>query len=217
MPDLPAGFAFRLNIPTWLDGISTIVLIKDSYFESSLKASYRQFCYGIKADKVLGGTFLSAGIRYQEDENFKALFSVKRVVLGVDLFGDVALGYDGLTWSPRVLTGFFKEWQDFKLYGEYYYAGTVDGLPDHTMGLAAGYNNIGETSIDLGIQWFHTFVDDSGIVTIVATWPAWKFITATIGLPIVYGSDDSRYIRTNADPAKRRIALAFGLEFAISF
>jgi hypothetical protein len=217
MNDTFSGFALRASLPTLLDGVSAIGLLKNGYFESGTLASYREFGYAIKADQVLFGTLLSLGGRYQVDEGLNAILSVKRTVLGVDLLADVVLHDSEAARYNRVLTGFFKEWTDFKVYGEYYYTGAATGVADHSAGLACGFNNVFGTPVDLGAQWIHAFVDGSGTVTTGLTWVPWKFITATIAVPVVYGDDGSRHVLANADPVKRRVSLAFGLEMAVSF
>jgi len=217
MSDTATGFALRASLPTLLDGVSAIGLLKADYFESGTLASYKQIGYAVKADKILFGTLLSLGGRYQVDEGVNALFSAKRTILGVDLLADVVLHDIGTAQYYQVLAGFFKEWTNFKLYGEYYYNGATTGGADHSAALACGFNNVFGTPLDLGAQWIHAFMDGSGTVTTGLTWVPWKFITAKVGVPVVYGADASRYVTGNADPGKRRVALALGLEMAVSF
>lgn len=219
MSDTYSGFALRASLPTLLDGVSAIGLLKSEYFESGTLASYKQICYAVKADQVLLGTLLSLGGRYQVDEGINAILSVKRTILGVDLLADVVLHDNEASRYYQVLAGFFKEWTDFKVYGEYYYTGATVDVPDHSAGLACGFNNVFGTPIDVGAQWIHAFIDGSGTVTAGLTWVPWKFITAKIGVPVVYGEEGSRYVVALAttDPGKRRVSLAFGLEMAVSF
>jgi hypothetical protein len=213
LEDAVDGYSIRANLPTILDGISLISLINQPDL-----TSYRQLVYAAKADQVLLGTMLSLGARYQIDEGLNALLSVKRVVWGIDLLADAVVHYDADSLYPRVLAGFFKEWPDVKLYGEYYFNGTVEGNMDHSAGLACGFNNIMGAPIDLGLRWIHTLYDSSGSVIAGLAWKPWKYITATLALPIAYGPDGSRYVTiNNDDDAKRRLALAFGLEMAVSF
>jgi len=217
MSDTVSGFALRASLPTLADGVSAIGLIKNGYFLSDKLASYKEICYAIKADQVLLDTMISLGGRYQVDEGLNAILSLKRTYFGIDLLADVVFFERSAVRYQRVLAGFFKEWTNFKVYGEYYYSGAIAGNADHSTGLACGFNNVFGTPIDAGAQWIHAFVDGSGSVTAGITWVPWKFITATIALPVVYGDEGSRYMVANADPVKRRAALAFGLEMAVSF
>lgn len=217
MGDTATGFTLRASLPTLLDGVSAIGLLKNGYFESGTLASYKEICYAVKADQVLLGTLLSLGGRYQVDEGLNAMLSVKRTILGVDVLADLVLHDSETARYHRFLAGFFKEWTDFKVYGEYYYTGAAAEVADHSAGLACGFNNVLGTPLDLGAQWIHAFIDGSGTVTTGLTWVPWKFITATIAVPVVYGDDGSRYVLANADPVKRRLALAFGLEMVVSF
>jgi hypothetical protein len=214
MADAAAGYSLRANLPTIMDGISLISLINQPD-----ASSYTQIVYAGKADKVLLGTMFSLGARYQIDEGVNALLSVKRVVLGIDLLADAIVHYDADSLYPKVLAGFFKEWPRVKLYGEYYYNGAVAGDMDHSAGLAWGFNNIAGTPVDLGLRWIHTLYDSSGSVIAGLTWKPWKYITASLALPVAYGPDGSRYVSTtyNEDVAMRRLVLAFGLEMAVSF
>jgi len=217
MADVASGFALRANLPTLLDGVSLIGLMKAGYFETPLMASYKEIGYAAKVDKILWGTLLSFGARYQVDEGLNALVSVKKVVAGVDLLADFTMHGAGEIRTYQALAGFYKEWTDFTLYGEYSYAGSIEDAVDQSVGLAFGINNIFDTPIDLGFQWLHAFIDGSGTLTGGITWSPWSHITVEIGVPVVYGDDSSRYVAANADPAGRRIALALGLELSASF
>jgi len=213
MSDAAAGFSLRANLPTVLNGVSVVGMINQPDV-----TSYQQIVYAAKADEVLLGTMLSLGARYQIAEGLNALVSIKRVVWGLDLLVDTVVHYDAISLYPRVLAGFFKEWPEVKLYGEYYYDGATAGSADHTAGLACGFNDIAGTPLDLGLQWIHTFYDASGSATAGLTWKPWKYLTATLALPIAYGPDGSRYVTTsNADVADRRLALVFGLAMEVSF
>jgi len=217
MADASSGFALRASLPTLLNGVSAIGLMKSGYFESGTLASYKQVCYALKADQVLWGTMLSLGGRYQVDEGLNAILSVKRVVLGVDLLADAVLHESDGSRYFRALAGFFKEWQDVKLYGEYYYTGAAAGEAEHLAGLAVGFNNVFDTPVDLGAQWLHALSDGSGTVTAGLTWSPWKFITVTVAVPVVYGEAGTHFILANDDPAKRLVSIALGLEMAVSF
>lgn len=213
MSDAVNGYSLRANVPTVLSGLSIIGMINRPG-----ASSFWQIAYAAKVDEVLWGTMLSLGARYQIDEGLNALMSVKRVLWGVDLLADVVLHYDSASLYPRVLSGFYKEWPDVRLYGEYYFDGSIAGVVDHTVGLVCGFNNIAGTVLDLGFQWLHAFIDNSGSVTAGLAWKPWKFLTATIALPVAYGSDGSRYVTAyNEDISKRRIALVFGLVMEVSF
>ncbi|OHD26343.1 MAG: hypothetical protein A2Y38_00145 [Spirochaetes bacterium GWB1_59_5] len=213
MADAAEGFSLRANLPTVMGGVSVIGMTNRSGI-----TSYRQIVYAAKVDEVVLETMLSLGVRYQVHEGLNALLSVKRVLWGVDLLSDVVVHYDESSMYPRVLAGFFKEWPEVRLYGEYYYDGSVSGGVDHTAGLVCGFNNIAGTPLDLGLQWMHAFIDNSGSATAGLTWKPWKYITATLALPVAYGADDSRYVTTsNSDIANRRIVLVFGIEMSVSF
>lgn len=229
MSDAASGFSFRASLPTLLDGVQAVALIN-----RGAVASWQELCYAARADKLFWGTLVSAGVRYQRDEGLKALVSVKKTVFGVDLFGDLVVYRHDASGYEQILAGFFKEWKDVKLYGEYYYNGATwpagpaetrapfDGFlaagSDHTLGLACGFNNVFGTPVDAGFKLIHTFFDGSGLAMAGLTWKPWKMISATLALPVAYGADGSRYVGpSNPDAARRRLALVFGLELSASF
>lgn len=213
MSDAGGSFSLRASLPALLNGVSAVALINRDDI-----VSYQQACYAAKADIVVLETMLSLGARIQLDDGLKALFSLKKVLWGVDLLADVAIHKVGEDWNPRVLAGFFKEWEYAKLYGEYYGDGTSDGGFAHIAGLAFGYKDILGTPLDLGIKWLHAFADQSGSVTPAVVWSPWNHLSANVAAPFVYGPEDGRYVTSNnPDGAKRRIVIVFGLELSASF
>lgn len=212
MSDAGGMFSLRASLPALLSGVSAVALLPPG------ATSYQQLAYAAKADLVFLETLLSLGVRYQKDSGPSALVSVKRTIWGVDILADAALRYTETSWNPRILAGFFKEWERAKLYGEYYYDGTAQPGLDHTAGLAFGYKDVLGTPLDLGLKWFHAFLDHSGSATAALVWKPWKYITAIVALPVAYGPDGGRYVAaSNPDAAKRRLALLFGLEMKVSF
>ena len=212
------GVTVRATFPTVLDGVSFVSFYDDSFKEKEQSLNGQDLAYGMLADKTLGSINLSAGLRVRKDERFKTLNSFKTVLFGTDLFSDLVVHFDN-NEEPlfEILGGFFREWTDFKLYGEYYFDGSDEDYDDHSIGLAAGYKNIFSTPLDFGIEWQHAFIDDSGSIITVMQWSPWKNVKARIGLPVIYGSDDSRYVDDNDSPVDSRIACVFFLEISSSF
>ncbi|GAB1484361.1 hypothetical protein MASR2M78_31790 [Treponema sp.] len=211
------GSAFRASFPTVLSGLSAVALAQNSYFADPASPSYREIAFGAIADEVLLGSLVSTAFRYRGAEGFQGLFSLKRTILSTDLLCDIVYRKSETSRNFALLAGFFREWKDFKLYGEYQYEGATPGGRDHSFGLAAGLNNVFGTTFDVGSQWLHTLQDDSGSLTLGLTWNPWSHIKASVAVPLTYGKDGSRYILDNEDPSKRRLALILLLELSGSF
>ena len=195
--DLMSGsgsyFSLRASVPTLLDGVSF-------YAMTPVKmVSYQSLAYAAKADLVLAGTYLSGGVRYRETEGLRGLVSVKRVVFGTDLLADATIRWldDSMSWSG--VAGFFREWDDLKLYGEYYWAVDAAGALDHKAALAVGFNNIADTPLDFGVKARHALSDGSGVVLAAVTWSPWRYVTATVGAPFIYGDDGGYYVSHSYD------------------
>lgn len=217
LSDLGSSFSARASVPTLLDGFTVIGLMNTTLLSGD-EPTYKHIAWAAKADKVLFGTMISLAGRYQVYQGLRSLLSMKKVVLGVDILTDVLLRYYGQVLYPQVLAGFFKEWDDAVVYGEYFFDGADLSGFDHTVALAAGFNNVVAGKVDLGLQWAHAFIDGSGVVTAGLEWTPWKYITATLALPVAYGAVGSRYVTTsNGDIADRRLALLFGLELEVNF
>ncbi len=225
MEDSEDGTALRVNIPTLLDGVSLVTLADDSLAGSDGKLSAGDLVAGALADKVLGGVRLSAGARYQEKEGLRGLWSFKTVLWKIDFLSDLVVYYNennsdsDYKTNYEVLAGFFREWEDFKLYGEYCYDNRTEGGRDHIIGLAAGYKDIFGSPFDTGIEWRHSFYNDSGRVMPGITWNPWKHIKTGIALPVYYGDPYSGNLIDEDDdvPKGRKVALLFSLELSSSF
>jgi len=206
-------FSLRASLPALLNGVSAIVLAKNN------AASYKDLYYAGKAELVVWNTFLSLGAKYREADGLKGLLSVKKVILGTDILSDFVLTLDaGFEPEYMLLGGFFKEWERIKLYGEY--LGKLDKPKsfEHYIGLVLGYKNIFGSTFNLGLDFRHEFQGNSGYITSALVWKPWKYITASLALPVVYGPADSYYVKPeNPDPAGRRLALLFGLEMKVNF
>jgi len=143
--------------------------------------------------------------------------SLKKVAFKTDLFADVVLHSGTQLLSLTAMAGFFREWPDVLLYGEYQFRWTEPQAFTHDAALALGFNNIFGTPLDFGVQARHNFMDHSGSVTLGLTQPLWPFVKLEIGLPIVYGAEGSSAVLANVDPGGRRILLAVALTLSGGF
>lgn len=220
MADSAGNFSFRAGMPAVLNGIQALILAKQTI------DYYKDLIYAAKVDAVFWNTYFSLGARYQADEGIKGLFSIKKVVFGTDLLSDVTISQEGTELDSTefdftALAGFFREWDSLKLYGEYLGKGhvgqSVEGY-EQKIGLDFGYKHIFGSGFNYGLEYRHEFKDNSGYIINALAWKPWKYITATLALPLVYGPTGAFYVTEgNPDLAKRRIALLFGLEMKVNF
>ncbi len=213
MADSEAAFSLRASLPALLNGVSAIVLAKNN------AASYKDLYYAGKAELVVWNTLLSLGAKYREEVGLKGLLSVKKVILGTDILADFVLSWDTRPEPEYMLLGgFFKEWERIKLYGEYLGKLDTTGSFRHNIAMVFGYKKILGSVFNLGLDYRHEFQENSGYITSALVWKPWKYITASLTMPVVYGPAGSYYVKSkNPDPAGRRLALLFGLEMQVNF
>lgn len=227
MSDAGSGFALRLSFPTLLSGVSLVSLAQTSFFDTPKSPSWRQLAVGCNADLVLGGLRIGVGARYQEKAGAKGLLELKTTIFGADLFWDgvgtrSASGILGL----QSMAGFFREWGDLKIYGEWYWNGTeslitgwstssdastlsitAGGTVGHSTGLVVAYKHLFGSSLNGAVEWLHSYGDGSGTVMGGVKLSPFSHVTIQIAMPVTYGDGSSYYVANNPDPGKRRIAL----------
>ncbi len=214
------GVAFRVSFPSVLSGLSFVSLLDENLIPSDSSLSSKDVAAGALLDTLIGSYYYSVGARYQRYEGLRILNSLKRVVYKTDLFTDLVFTYDDNKeeYFFQTVAGFFREWADFKLYGEYCFDGKTYGGDDHSIGIAVGYNNIFSSPVDFGLEWKHGFMDNSGKFLPGVSWSPWKFVKAYIAVPVNYGTSGSRYYNEDdEDLSGRRVACVMSLELSASF
>jgi len=217
--DSAGNFIVRGSLPTLLNGVSFTTLMNNSLFSTPSSPSPRELVYAGTADLVLGKLLIGTGFRYQLVEGYNALVSLKIVLFGTDMYTDLTAHYLAPRLEYKALAGFFREWGDFKLNMEYCFDGTELAPNAHSLAVDLGYKDIFDTPVDIGAQWRHGLTDGSGSLALGLGWTIFPNVTATIGLPFIYGKDGSFYVEDNYnnDPAGRRLALGLSLELSASF
>lgn len=215
------GFSVRVSVPSFLRGVTAY-----SYGSGDVD-SVADLVYAARLESLVLDAYLAGGLRYKASDGYSGVISMKKVVLGADLFFDSVGRYHGGTASFEGLAGFFKEWNDLRLYGEYYLSGGESGILDQKLGLALGLKNLGDTPIDLGVKLEQSLSDWSGVYLMALSWTPLKYITATIGVPVVYGEVGSYYVDTTYFEGSEeglevgldgyRIGLAFSLLMKVPF
>ncbi len=214
------GVAFRVSFPSVFSGLSFVTLLDENLNTSGESLSSKDVAAGALLDTLFGSYYYSAGTRYQRNEGLRVLNSLKKVVLKTDIFTDLVFTYDDIRddYFFQTVAGFFREWDDFKLYGEYSFDGKTSGGEDHSVGIALGYNNLFSSPVDLGLEWKHGFMDNSGKFLPGISWSPWKFVKSSIAVPVNYGTTGSRYYNEDdEDLSGRRVAFVMTLELSASF
>lgn len=211
------GSAFRISFPTLLSGVSLVALAQNGYFADPANPSVREFAYGALADAVFGNLRSSFGLRYQDAEGIRGLTALKMNILGTDVFCDAVGRYNAVEEvSATTLLGFFREWKKITAYGEWQYDRSEDSSA-HAVGAAVAYNNIGESSVDFGAKWYHAFDPRSGAVAVGVSWDPFKFVKATVMLPVVYGYPGKFDILDEDMPLTQRVSLVLLAKISASF
>jgi len=192
------GTSVKLSLPTVLSGVSFVALAKKTYFRDIKTPSYTEVVYGAIADATLAGFRLTAGARYQKDAKtadssfglgFNGLASIKRTILGTDLFADAVLKENGGAPVWSLLGGFFREWTNTKLYGEYEWDDGTAADSVHRAGLAFTRKKLFGSGFDLGFKWLHSFSDGSGGLAVGVTASPQKHLSLSFAIPVVYGAN----------------------------
>ncbi|HUX38956.1 MAG TPA: hypothetical protein VMV44_13735 [Rectinemataceae bacterium] len=223
--DASSGFALRLSLPTLLSGLSFVALAQPSFFATASSPSWREIAVGATTDMVFGGLRVGFGGRYQLYSGARGLLSLKTTLFGTDLFADGVASSNGADPTFQTMAGFFREWGDFKVYGEWYWNGsssmasswatstdsllssaTAGGTPGQSLGLVFALQHILGTGVSGGLQWLHAFVDGSGIVVAGLSDSPWNHVTIKVAVPATYGASEGYYVQNGVDSKKRRIA-----------
>lgn len=211
------GTAFRISLPTLLSGVSFVTLAQSGFFADPAAPSITEFAYGALADAVLGKLRTSLGIRYRKPEGYRVLASLKTTVFSTDLFCDVVGHYDTEeAMGVITLFGFYRQWKDLTVYGEWQHSYVESGTSD-AVGVAVAYNNLANTTVDLGIKWLHTLQSVSGAVAIGFSWDPFNSVKTTIALPFIYGEEGRYDILNEGMPLTQRISLVLLAKISTSF
>jgi hypothetical protein len=215
------GFSVRASVPSFLHGVTVYT------YGSGDVVSVDDLVYASRLEALILDAYVAGGVRYKCSDGYSGVFSMKKVVLGADLFFDAVGRYNETTTSFEGLAGLFKEYEDLRFYGEYYLSGDQSGVLDQKLGLVIGVNNLGNTPIDLGMKLEQSLSDWSGVFLMAINWTPLKYITATIGIPVVYGEIGSYYVDTGFIEGEEddlqvglsgyRIGLALSLSIKVPF
>lgn len=216
--DCDEGTSVRMTFPNFLDGVTAVgIYDRKNYNRDEKRIMKEDLILAALADKTFGRVNFSAGMRYREGEGGKILGSLKTVLFGTDFFSDNILNYRDGDYSYEALAGFFREWERSKVYGEYYYDGSVKGDEDHCLGIAAVFKDIFGSPVDLGLKWLHSVYSESGQFISGLTISPWKHVDIRLAVPWEYGNkmlDEDFY---DEFPIKSKLAFVLLVELSSGF
>ena len=193
-----SGLDIRAAVPIGPGGATVVALVPLQANIAGL--SWRNLTYGAQADIPVGRSEILIAGTYLDSAAtpLKATAVFKTSLFGVDLFAEAIEAWTraaGFT-TPSVVGGFYWEQPqpELKLYGEYYFNAADSGLADHRVVLALGMDRAFGSPFNLGLEWIHAFMDNSGIVIPGVSFDLWPHVTAQVGLPVRYGSPGSFYL-----------------------
>lgn len=207
MSDSASLYTVQAAFPTWLSGVTAWMQFSDNQFSDPSVPLHASTVYAIKAEVVLWDTYFGLSGRSKPSEGMDLLFSAKKSIAGIDIHGDCVVNLPSFTtFTGSFLAGFYKQWGDLHLYGEYELLDFM--VPTHYSGLALGYNNIGGSSIDPVVKWMHCWSDGSGTLNAGIKWDIMNHVKVETGISLVYGTDTSVYVSANENPGGDRLMLA---------
>lgn len=222
--DAANGLSVKITFPTVLSGISLVGLAQPAFFTTPKSPLWREITVGGTADAVIGGLHIGIGARYHQNSNPLGLLSLKTTILGADVFFD-GVAEATILKGPiyQTMAGFYREWNDFKAYGEWYWNGTganvpgwsnstdagtsaitAGGVSGHSIGIVLAYHHIFGSEVNTAAEWLHSFGDGSGSATLGVSVAPLSHLTIQMAMiPFSYGPSTGYYMTNSIDPAKR--------------
>ena len=218
MEDSEDGTAFRMTMPNVLDGVSLVSLYKKRVFRDDNKLHKGDISFAGHADKTLGPINFSVAMLYNDLDGQRYSGSVKTVILGTDLFADYVLNRsDEGDITHEALAGFFKEWTNIKLYGEYYYDGRLEHDIDHCVGLATDFDNLFGSPIGMGFKWLHSATNEAGQFIGGFSISPWKHVKIRMAIPWQYGDKELDKDFYEEFPINSKLAFTLFVELSAGF
>ncbi len=218
MEDAEDGTAFRVTMPNILDGVSLVSLYKKRVFSDDKKLHKGDLSYAGHVDKTLGPINLSFAMLYNDLDGQRYSGSFKTVILHTDLFADYVLNRsDEGDITHEALAGFFKEWTNVKLYGEYYYDGRIEDEIDHCVGLATDFDNLFGSPIGMGFKWLHSVTNEAGQFIGGFSISPWKHVKIRMAIPWQYGDKELDKDFYEEFPINSKLAFTLFVELSAGF
>lgn len=219
--DSSNNYTIMATLPTLFSGSQLFMQFSNGQFGTNVLPLYETTIYGAKTDIVVWDTYIGLGGRWKPSEDIKILLSLKKTIFGIDIHSDSVTTITNSSSeteaevSGSLLFGFYKQWSDFHLYGEFLLADISN--PRYDSGLVMGYNNIFKLPVDPVIKWMHCWSDGSGYVSAGIKWDAWPYVKIEGGVSLVYGADSSVYVAGNTNPNGQRFMFALIITLSGNF
>jgi hypothetical protein len=228
------GVSLKAAVPLLGGTWSTVVLTRPSYFDEALKITPTDLGIATNWEGSIGPVNLGLAFfgQKKQENGYKASLYLKGSLWGIDLYEESVMDFRGLVYKTGWVTtnfstadvstvpvyqqvaGFFWEGGEpkFQVQGEWLYNGaTKTGGFDNTIALGAAIKAIPGTSMKVGLQWVHTFWDNSGNLTLGLSTPIADHLSLSVALPYIYGETGSRYV---PNKTTQRIGMVVGLELS---
>jgi len=208
--------------PAWLRGPTPSLWIKGVVPVGSFTATglvsmpnaagqgFADLAYGGLAEYVTGKTYLGLSGFYQAGTTARCALMLKTSAWGVDFYADscLALPYEA---SPlfSIMGGLFyqassgpdiKATAELRWNGESSVNGGLlaqgDSLPQGglSQAMAFSWSSFLGTGLNLGLTWYHYWMDNSGAVVGYLSYPLINGLSIKGVLPFIYGSEGSYYV-----------------------
>lgn len=216
---LTDNLTVKISAPLWGWNLSAVVIARDAFMTGGA-GDYPGLLFAGSIEGSLGPASLGILGMNQRSLRPSAQVYAKSSLFGVDTMvsGVFSFRPDGSV-IPRGLLGLFWEGFDplLRLTLDYDFNAETPGLRDHTLSLMAYMPSIPGANLRPGLTWKHTFHDNSGEVRAGVELFPLAHVKLILGIPVVYGPADGRYVQANTDPLKRVLAGAFALEVSGKF
>ncbi len=218
MEDAEDGTSFRMTMPNVLDGVSLVSLYKKRVFSDDKKLHKGDLSFAGHADKTLGPINLSFAMLYNDLDGQRYSGSFKTVILHTDLFADYVLNRsDEGDITHEALAGFYKEWENIKFYGEYYYDGRIEDDIDHCIGLATDWDNLFGSPVSMRFKWLHSVSNEAGQFIGGFSISPWKHVKIHAAVPWQYGDKELDKDFYEEFPINSKLAFTLFVELSAGF
>jgi hypothetical protein len=231
-----APISLKMNIPVGLNGLTLLARfdMANYGFPDQYTPNPKNAGYGLQWDMVTGPIEWSVAGFYQNLLTPRSLLAMKTSILGFDFSTEltVASPWSGGQFQgvyPTLTAGISREWPDahIKLAGEYGYNGERNIgqslLPDtagpggHNSALVLRFTNLGDMGLAFTFLWQHNWSDGSGLLAPFIEVSPVALTTLQIGLPLVYGPDNSEVLNNRLVPGGKRFGLLVLIKISASY
>jgi hypothetical protein len=233
-PTVP--ISLKMNIPFGLGGLTMLARfdMANYGFADQYSPNPKYAGYGLQWDMVTGPIEWSVAGFYQNLLTPRSLIAMKTSLLGFDLSAEATLAspFSGGQFQgvyTTLTSGISREWSDahIKVSAEYGYNGErnpgLSLLPDnsgpggHNSAVALRFTNLGDMGLAFTFLWQHNWSDGSGLLAPFLEISPVALTTLQIGLPLVYGPDNSEVLNNRLIPGGKRFELLILIKIGASY